>query len=225
MTVTLMFNLGNVDDALASPTGQPYVYVLQNATQSHAGTCVLTAVVAVLLVSCGINQVTTSSRQLFAFARDGGLPASKFLSRVRPGWDIPLNAVVVTLIVSAVLSLIVIGSPAALSNLTTLGLTGLISSYLIAVACIFAKRLRKEPFPASRFNLGKFGYVANVIALCWLSLAFVMMFFPTAPHPEPASMNWSILIFGVVVIFAWTYYYFRARYRYQGPVEYVRKDL
>jgi choline transport protein len=32
-----------------------------------------------------INQVTTTSRQLWSFARDGGLPWSNFLSRVQPG--------------------------------------------------------------------------------------------------------------------------------------------
>jgi choline transport protein len=82
MTVTLMFMLGDLQAALQSPTGQPYVEVLQNATQSQAGTIVLTLIVAIMMVFCGINQVTTTSRQLFAFARDGGLPFSKFLSQV-----------------------------------------------------------------------------------------------------------------------------------------------
>ena len=82
MTVTLMFTLGDVQAVLASPTGQPYVGVIQNATQSYAGTVTLTAVVAILMVACGVNQITTSSRQLFAFARDKGLPFSDFLGHV-----------------------------------------------------------------------------------------------------------------------------------------------
>lgn len=82
MTVTFMFTVGDVNAALNSPTGQPYIEVLLNATQSRSGTIVLTVVMALLLLFCAINQVTTSSRQLFAFARDGGLPFSAFLARV-----------------------------------------------------------------------------------------------------------------------------------------------
>ncbi|PSK55252.1 Choline transport protein [Elsinoe australis] len=226
MTITLMSNLGDVDAALASPTGQPYVYVLQQATRSHAATCALTAIVAILLISCAINQVTTSSRQLFAFARDGGLPFSDFLGRVYPGFDIPLNAVLVTLGFTCLLSFIVIGSSTALANITTLSLTGLVSSYAIAIACIFAKKLRGEPLPRSRFRLPRtVGLATNAVALMWLSLTFVMMFFPAGPQPDAKGMNWSILIFGVVVVFSLVYYRLAARGRYVGPVEYVRKDL
>ncbi|KAF4555281.1 Amino acid permease-like protein 13 [Elsinoe fawcettii] len=226
MTVTLMMNLGDVSAALASSTGQPYVYVLQQATRSYVATCVLTSVVAVLLVSCAINQVTTSSRQLFAFARDGGLPFSDFLGHVTPGLDIPLNAILVTLGFTCILSFIVIGSSTALANITTLSLTGLISSYAIAIGCFFAKRVKGEPLPKSRFKLpSPLGWATNIIALCWLSLTFVMMFFPAGPNPDAQGMNWSILIFGTVVGFSLVYYRLAARGRYVGPVEYVRKDL
>ncbi|KAG8623576.1 hypothetical protein KVT40_008552 [Elsinoe batatas] len=226
MTMTLMLNLGDVTSALASPTGQPYVYVLQQATQSHAATCVLTSIVALLLLSCAINQVTTSSRQLFAFARDNGLPFSSFLGTIHPTLNIPLNAILVTLAFTAILSFIVIGSSTALANITTLSLTGLISSYAIAIGCFFLKRLKREPLPSSRFRLpGPVGFATNVIALAWLSLTFVIMFFPAVPAPDAKGMNWSILIFGVVVGFSLVYYRVAARGRYVGPVEYVRRDL
>ena len=35
-------------------------------------------------------------------------------------------------------------------------------------------------------------------------------------------MNWAILIYGVVILFAWGYYLVRGRYEYKGPVHYVR---
>jgi amino acid transporter len=82
MTITFMFTVGDVESALKTATGQPYVQVILNATQSRGATIVLTATMALLLLFCAINQVTTSSRQLFAFARDNGLPYSEFLSYV-----------------------------------------------------------------------------------------------------------------------------------------------
>lgn len=226
MTVALMMNIGDVASAIASPTGQPYVYVLQQTTDSYGATMTLTVVVAIIMTCSGINQVTTSSRQLFAFARDQGLPFSNFLGKVNQGSALPVNSVVVSLIVAVLLSLIIIGSNEALSQLITLSLTGLISSYFVAIACILHRRTRgATPLPPSRFNLGWWGNVVNSLALAWLSIAFVMMFFPATPKPSPADMNWSVVIYSVVVLFALGYYRFIARYKYKGPVAVVRKDI
>jgi len=83
MTITVMSTLGDVGEILATPTGQPYIQVIFNATQSRKGTSIMTAIVATLLLFAAVNLATTVSRQLFAFARDRGLPGSKWLSRVR----------------------------------------------------------------------------------------------------------------------------------------------
>lgn len=92
MLVTLVFCLGDLDAALSSATQQPYVEILLNATQSKSATLALTSIIFILLVACAVNNVTSSSRQLWSFARDGGLPFSNWLARVRPGIDVPVNA-------------------------------------------------------------------------------------------------------------------------------------
>ena len=84
MVVTFMFHLGNVDEILDSSFGQAYVTVIYNTTNSHGATVAITAMVTFMLVACAINQLTTSSRQLYAFARDGGVPFSGWLSHVSP---------------------------------------------------------------------------------------------------------------------------------------------
>ncbi|OCK79331.1 amino acid transporter [Lepidopterella palustris CBS 459.81] len=225
MTITFMSTIGDVSQVLATPTGQPYIQIVLNATNSHTAATILTTVMCILLFFCSVNQVTTSSRQLFAFARDRGLPFSSFLSHVRPGWDIPLNAVTLTMIFTTLLSLIIIGSSIAFNIITSLSQVGLVSSYIIAIGCMAVKRIRKEPLLSSRFSLGKAGLPVNIIALCFLALAFVMLFFPATPKPNGVTMNWSVLIYGVVVIFALVYYYFTGRYAYVGPVEYINKNM
>ncbi|KAK5130289.1 hypothetical protein LTR08_002249 [Meristemomyces frigidus] len=226
MILTLVFTLGpDVDAVVSTRLGVPWVQVLYNATNNYAATMVLTFIVGLLLTCCLINNVTTASRQLWSFARDGGIPGASWFAQVRPGWDVPFNAMLFTFGFTIILSLFIIGSPVAFSILTSLSLTGLISSYLMAIGCIFAKRLRGESFPVSRFNLGKFGLVANTIALCFLVVIWVFMFFPTAPSPGAAGMNWSVVIYGGVVILFTTYYFVRGRSTYAGPVAYVRKDL
>ena len=83
MLLTALFRIGNVADALASPTGQPYIEILQTATQNIAATSILVAYMAIALLFCAINLVTTASRQLFAFARDEGTPYSAVFRKVR----------------------------------------------------------------------------------------------------------------------------------------------
>jgi amino acid transporter len=84
MTVTIMSTLGDdVSAILSTRLSQPWIQVLLNATASRTGTSIMTAVLCILFLFCAINQITTSSRQLFAFARDKGLPFSSFLSHVR----------------------------------------------------------------------------------------------------------------------------------------------
>ena len=63
--VTLMFCIGNVESVVESPTGQPYIAVVLNATKSVAAAKVLTVVILILVVTCSINGVTTTSRQLW----------------------------------------------------------------------------------------------------------------------------------------------------------------
>jgi choline transport protein len=51
-----------------------------------------------------------------------------------------------------------------------------------------------------------------------------MSFWPTGPRPNAANMNWSILVYGVIIVVSLIYFYFRGRHVYAGPVEYVRKS-
>jgi amino acid transporter len=83
LTVTsYAFCIGDISAALSSRTGFPFIYVLQNATKSVVGTIGFVIVVLVLLVMITISALASSSRQLFAFARDDGLPFSKWLGAV-----------------------------------------------------------------------------------------------------------------------------------------------
>ena len=60
-----MFCLGDIDEVIKSPIGQPYIQVVLNATGSVAAAKVMTSVILILIVSCSVNGVTTTSRQLW----------------------------------------------------------------------------------------------------------------------------------------------------------------
>lgn len=82
MLVAFVFVVGDVQSVLATSTGQPYVQVIWNITHSRTSTVTMVALMVFFFVFCAINQNTTSSRQLYAFARDGGLPFSRWICRV-----------------------------------------------------------------------------------------------------------------------------------------------
>jgi choline transport protein len=84
MLLTFIFVLGDdIDGILGTATGQPWIQVIWNATGSRAATIVMVTIIAFFFIFGAVSCNTTSSRQLYAFARDGGLPYSKWICKVR----------------------------------------------------------------------------------------------------------------------------------------------
>ncbi|KAK4964239.1 hypothetical protein LTR28_003917 [Elasticomyces elasticus] len=225
MAVTLCFTLGNVTDISASATGYPFIQIFYNVTGSYAGASVMTVILVLTLTASCIAEIATASRQLWSFARDRGVPFSSTIARVTPGWNIPLNAVFVSLLVTVVLSLINIGSTAALNAIISLTSVSLLTSYMIVIGCVLLKRIRGQPLPARRWSLGRFGGVVNAAALCFLLPIYVFAFFPAALPVVPATMNWGIVMYAGVIGFATVYYFAWGRRQYVPPVALVKREV
>lgn len=82
MLIAILFCIGSVDDALASPTGFPFIEIFAQATNSNGGATAMTSVILALLIAAAIGIMATASRLLWSFARDFGVPGSKYISRV-----------------------------------------------------------------------------------------------------------------------------------------------
>ncbi|KAF3768771.1 hypothetical protein M406DRAFT_44371 [Cryphonectria parasitica EP155] len=219
--ITICFCLGNVTDVLASPTGYPYMAVFLNSTQSAKGATAMAVWIALMFNFCNLTMVATASRQLFAFARDNGVPCSSWFSRV--SHDIPVNAILTTFIVTCLLCLINIGSSVALNSIVSLSTNALLSSYMCSIGCMAWRRITGQPLLPSKFSLGRWGLAVNLVSEVFLVVMFILAFFPEVKNPDPEEMNWNILIYGTVVTGSVVYYLFKGRYVYEGPVEYVRK--
>ncbi|WEW60245.1 hypothetical protein PRK78_005730 [Emydomyces testavorans] len=224
LILTLCFTLGDVKSILESPTGFPFIQVFYNTTKHYGAASAMVAVVILTLTASAISEIATASRQLWSFARDGGMPFSSALSHVPPRWNIPLNAVLVSLLATALLSLINLGSSVALNAIISLTNSALVSSYLISISCVLLKRIRGQPLPARRWSLGRFGMAINIGALCYLAPMFVFAFFPLSVNPTPANMNWAVVMYGGIITFATVYYIFFGRFNYVPPVALVRRD-
>ena len=128
-----------------------------------------------------------------------------------------------TVVFVTLLSFVNLGSSVAFMQVISLGVASMLTTYLITISCVMLKRIRGEPLLPSKFDLGKWGLPINVIAVLFLLFSWVFCFFPIGPRPTVVDMNWAVLGYGIVLIFAAVYYVFRGRFTYVGPVNYVRK--
>ena len=81
--VAILFAMGPMEDVMSSEFSYPFVAVFQNVTKSKGGTTAMTAILLSIAISGSMGLVATSSRMLWAFAREGGVPGSRLISRVR----------------------------------------------------------------------------------------------------------------------------------------------
>jgi amino acid transporter len=145
-------------------------------------------------------------------------------NQVTPGWNIPLNSVMVSLIVTILLSMINIGSQVALNAVISLTITSLLSAYIVSIGCVLLKRIRGESLPRHRWTLGKYGLAVNLGALVFLCPMFVFAFFPLTTDVTVETMNWSVAMYVGVVGSASVYYLARGRHHFIPPVALVKRD-
>ncbi|KAF2824350.1 amino acid transporter [Ophiobolus disseminans] len=223
MAITFCYCLGDTMSVLTTELGTPFIQVFLNATGSAGGATALTVIMLVIAIFACVAIMATNSRQLFAFARDNGVPFSKTFSYVSPTLEVPVNSTYMTLLFVVILSLINLGSTVAFMQVISLGVAAMLTTYLISISCITLKRLRGEPLLPSKFDLGRFGLAINLIAVAFLIFFWVFCFFPVGPNPTVVDMNWACLGYGIVIIFALVYYAVRGRHVYLGPVAVVTR--
>jgi len=91
-------------------TGYAFLQVFISATGSARGAVALTTVMIVLIIMSVTNFMASTSRQVFAFARDDGLPFRSFVAKVNPRTLTPLNSLIVVFLFVVLISLIGLGS-------------------------------------------------------------------------------------------------------------------
>lgn len=82
MVIAMLFAATDIDKALASSTGYPYIEIFWQATNSRGGTAAMASLIIFLTISAVVGVIATTSRMFWAFARDRGLPFWRTLSKV-----------------------------------------------------------------------------------------------------------------------------------------------
>ena len=143
---------------------------------------------------------------------------------MKPGWNIPLNAVLITFVITCLLSLINIGSSVAFNAIGSLAVSALLGTYIISFSCLILKRVRGDVLPMRRWSLGRAGIVVNIGALVYLLVVWLFIFFPSSTPVTLSTMNWNAVMFGGTMIFAVLYYLAFGRRTYTAPVNLVKRN-
>jgi choline transport protein len=216
--LTLCYHLPSVPDALSDPTNYPAVYVMQQAMSTKWVSVLLAAITALILIS-SVSYFVAVSRQLYAFARDKGVPFSRWISIVDKRRQIPTNSYLLSGLISILLSLIYIGSPTAYYAMTSLSIVALLQCYLFCISCVLWRRIYyPKTIPHAQFSLGKWGIPMNCLAIIFTWWSFFWCFWPLQYPVTASGFNWSSVIFVAAVVLSAVYYLVAGRTKYAEPV-------
>ena len=159
----LLFVSKNIDNVISSTAG-PILQIFYDATNNQAGSICLLMFPLICLLFATTGIMTTSSRMTYAFARDGGLPVSRFFAKINKGLDVPLNALYLTTILVIIFGCIFLGSSSAFNAIVSASVVALGITYATppAINCLRGRKM----LPATRaFKLpGWFGWTCNLVS-------------------------------------------------------------
>lgn len=153
---------------------------------------------------CGLATVTSASRMVFAFARDGGLPCSSSLRHISARFRTPVTAIWAV----AILSVVFTAYTPVYTTIAAVCTMFLYISYLLPVAAglIAYRRTWTQMGP---FNLG--GFYPVVAVLCIIGCS-VLIYIGIQP-PNDKALTVTLVALGITG----AVWFGVERWRFQGP--------
>ena len=220
LLVAVTFAVPDVQGTLDA-VGNAVVYIWTTSLgETWAEFLLFIAVVAQLF--CGTASVTSASRMMFAFSRDGAVPGSRVWRKVARN-RVPTNAVIAICVLSWLLMV-----PTLLNSVigylvgTSIAVIGL----YIAFALPIILRIRAgDRFEHGAWSLGRHYKWISPIAVAWIALICVLFLMPVSPNGIPwaeefdwAVVNYAPLTVGGALILFGGWYLLSARKWFVGPV-------
>lgn len=165
LLILFLFCSPDLDTLFGIYTPQPFVTIYQLAL-GRGGQMVMTLVaIAGLLINTSLA-VTAASRLIFAIARDGILPGSKWIGKVDKNGQ-PKNAIIFIGVIAGLLLLTILPSSVAFTSLVSCGAVPTIAAYALipALRLIFTR----GHFADAKWSNGRFSIPFSVIAAVWNS--------------------------------------------------------
>jgi len=215
------------------------IEVYYQAMDSVAATNVFIVAISLVMAVSLFNCFASTSRLIWAFARDHGLPYSRLFSQVsrnilnvyctntfkiHPKFKVPLNALCLVSAICFLLSLIYIGSSTAFNAIVSLTALAIYISYFFPILFFMLKKVRGHPLDYGPFKLGRYwGIPINLASLVYIVYTVIWMPFPAVLPVTAQNMNYAGPIFLVIIIAALVDWSISGHNRFEVPV--ARHDL
>jgi amino acid transporter len=206
MVCTFVLVMPSVAEGAATGWGSFY-YTLDGSRMPSALLILLSAGIVVANYLCALAGLTSCSRMMYAFARDGGLPASQSLSYVSTQYRTPIYAIWTSVVVAWASTLY---APAFGVLATGCAVFLYLSMVMPIGAGVLAEGTEKwrEKGP---FNLGTYSKINGVIAVIVGVVLAITGFFP--PNEKVFYLTVGMLVVMVILWYAFE------RNRFEGIPE------
>lgn len=201
MLIAITLAIGNLESAARAEN--PFVYIVRTAIGGRLGAALVWMVIGAMWF-CGLSAVTSNSRMLFAFARDGGAPLSPWLSRVSERHRTPAVAIWVCVATAFALA-IWSGAYHVIVSISTIGFY---VSYGLPIALALWAR-RRGGLERGPWHIGRWSPTVNAIAVAWI--VFITVLFVLPPNQLTGYTFAGALVLLAIYYFAW------ARAHFAGP--------
>ncbi|MGW7268468.1 amino acid permease [Streptomyces sp. NPDC054842] len=218
LMLALVLSIQDYDRVAGSSA--PPVQILLDGLGAATAKLILLIVIGAMLF-CGLANLTSNTRQIFAFSRDGAMPGSRWWHSVSPRTRTPVKAV--WLAVGCSLALVLPGwwSHTAFTAIVSVNVVGLFLAY--AVPIFLRLRLGAE-FRPGPWHLGRWSRPVGILAVTWILLSSVLFMLPQASPITVDTFNYAPVALAAVLVIATVWWFATARRRFQGPVSYGRPD-
>ncbi|GLI81630.1 GABA-specific high-affinity permease [Penicillium ochrochloron] len=165
----------------------------------------------------GLSLLVATSRQAWAFSRDGAFPFSNFFRHISKRIQYqPIRMICGLIVVCLILGLLCLINNAATNALFSLFVASNYLSWGMPIFCrVFWGESRFQP---GEFYTGRFSKPIAWVAVVYLLFGVVLSMFPTAgPNPSPPDMNYTVVINAFVWIGCMVYYFLFAKHWFTGP--------
>ncbi|KAI5795517.1 amino acid/polyamine transporter I [Geopyxis carbonaria] len=216
-SISMFFSMTDLDLLVNSPTLVPILQLYYQATGSKPAATFLEFLICFTGLGCQIACHTWQARLCWSFARDRGLPGSRYWAQVHPKMGIPFYAHTMSSVVVAILGVLYIGSLTAFNSMVTACIVLLYISYAIPVILLLMKG--RDNIKHGPFWLGRFGMFCNYVLLAWTLFTLVMYSFPYTMPVEAGTMNYVSAVYGAVAFIILTYWFVRGKRTFRSRDE------
>jgi amino acid transporter len=200
----------------AAPGYNPVGLILNSALGVRLGTFLL-ALAVVAQFYCGMSSVTSNSRMIYAFSRDGALPFSGLWHSLNKSTRTPVAAIAIGAFLSWCLALPSLWSSTAYLAATSIAVIGLFLAYIIPV---YLRWRIGSAFQRGPWHLGGWSPIINMVSMAWVAFICVLFMLPTAGPPPPINsslFNYTPLVVLGVLALLTVWYMLSVRHWFKGP--------